>query len=44
MKHNDICMKRALQFQVLIKVEYPTDFTEQMLEYAKTYSFLPSDN
>ncbi len=27
-----------------IKVEYPTDFTEQMLEYAKTYSFLPSDN
>lgn len=27
-----------------IKVDYPTDFTEQMLEYAKTYSFLPSDN
>ena len=27
-----------------IKVEYPTDFTEQMLEYAKTYSFLPNDN
>ncbi|MCB9175176.1 MAG: dihydrofolate reductase [Flavobacteriales bacterium] len=27
-----------------IKVEYPTDFTEQMLEYAKTYSFLPSEN
>jgi dipeptidyl-peptidase-3 len=27
-----------------IKVEYPKDFTEQMLEYAKTYSFLPSEN
>lgn len=27
-----------------IKVEYPKDFTGQMLEYAKTYSFLPSDN
>lgn len=27
-----------------IKVEYPKDFTEQMLDYAKRYSFLPSDN
>lgn len=29
---------------VNIKVEYPTDFTNQMLDYAKQYSFLPSDN
>ena len=27
-----------------IKVEYPKDFTQQMLDYAKKYSFLPSDN
>lgn len=27
-----------------IKVEYPKDFTQQMLDYAKRYSFLPSDN
>lgn len=27
-----------------IKVTYPDDFTEQMLDYAKNYSFLPSDN
>ena len=27
-----------------IKVTYPDDFTEQMLEYAKNYSFLPSEN
>lgn len=27
-----------------IKVEYPDDFTTQMLEYAKNYSFLPDDN
>jgi dipeptidyl-peptidase-3 len=25
-------------------VEYPDDFTEQMLEYAKSYSFLPTVN
>ncbi len=27
-----------------IKVTYPDDFTEQMLDYAKRYSFLPDDN
>ena len=27
-----------------IKVEYPKDFTQQMLDYAKKYSFLPSNN
>jgi dipeptidyl-peptidase-3 len=27
-----------------IKVEYPEDFTAQMLEYGKTYGFLPENN
>jgi len=27
-----------------IKIEYPDDYTEQMLEYAKGYSFLPDYN
>lgn len=27
-----------------IKVEYPDDFTQQMLYYAKNYSFLPNEN
>ena len=27
-----------------IKIEYPDDFTEQMLDYAKRYSFLPDNN
>ena len=27
-----------------VKVEYPEDFTKQMLEYAKEYSFLPTYN
>lgn len=27
-----------------IKVTYPDDFTQQMLDYAKNYSFLPNDN
>ncbi len=27
-----------------VKVEYPDDFTKQMLEYAKEYSFLPTYN
>ncbi|HVO73396.1 MAG TPA: hypothetical protein VMT35_05200 [Ignavibacteriaceae bacterium] len=27
-----------------IKIEYPEDFTEQMLYYAKNYSFLPNRN
>ncbi|MCB0522055.1 MAG: dihydrofolate reductase [Lewinellaceae bacterium] len=27
-----------------IKVEYPDDFTKQMLEYAEQYSFLPVEN
>ena len=27
-----------------IKIEYPTDFLEQMLEYGKNYSFLPVKN
>lgn len=27
-----------------VRVEYPADFTEQMLEYAQSYSFLPTWN
>jgi len=27
-----------------VKVEYPDDFTAQMLEYAREYSFLPAYN
>ncbi|MFQ5602408.1 MAG: dihydrofolate reductase [bacterium] len=27
-----------------VKIEYPDDFTEQMLEYARMYSFLPNYN
>ena len=27
-----------------IKITYPEDFTEQMLEFSKTYSFLPTYN
>jgi len=27
-----------------VKVEYPTDFVKQMMEYAKDYSFLPNVN
>jgi dipeptidyl-peptidase-3 len=27
-----------------VKVEYPDDFTEQMMDYAKNYSFLPTYN
>jgi len=27
-----------------VKVEYPEDFTQQMLEYGKDYSFLPVEN
>ena len=27
-----------------VKVEYPDDFTEQMMDYAKNYSFLPTNN
>jgi len=27
-----------------VKVEYPDDFSEQMLDYAKNYSFLPDEN
>lgn len=27
-----------------VKIEYPTDFATQMLEYAETYSFLPTVN
>lgn len=27
-----------------VKVEYPTDFTGQMMEYGKNYSFLPNKN
>jgi dipeptidyl-peptidase-3 len=29
---------------VNVKIEYPDDFTEQMLEYAGKYSFLPTVN
>ncbi len=27
-----------------VKIEYPSDFTEQMMDYAKNYSFLPTYN
>ena len=27
-----------------VRVEYPTDFMSQMLEYAANYSFLPNEN
>ncbi len=27
-----------------VKIEYPASFSEQMLEYAKKYSFLPNKN
>lgn len=27
-----------------VRIEYPTDFVSQMLEYADTYSFLPTEN
>jgi dipeptidyl-peptidase-3 len=27
-----------------VKIEYPEDFTEQMLEYAEKHSFLPTKN
>ena len=27
-----------------VKIEYPDNFTKQMLEYAKDYSFLPNEN
>jgi dipeptidyl-peptidase-3 len=27
-----------------VKIEYPKDFSEQMLEYGKKYSFLPVIN
>lgn len=27
-----------------VKVEYPEDFTEQMMNYGKTYNFLPAEN
>lgn len=27
-----------------VKVEYPDDFTEQMMDYAKNHSFLPTNN
>jgi dipeptidyl-peptidase-3 len=27
-----------------VKVTYPDDFMEQMLDYAKNYSFLPNNN
>jgi len=27
-----------------VRIEYPTDFSEQMLEYSKNYSFLPIIN
>lgn len=27
-----------------VKVEYPTDFMKQMLEYSKNYSYLPAEN
>lgn len=27
-----------------VKIEYPKNFTEQMMEYGKTYSFLPVNN
>jgi dipeptidyl-peptidase-3 len=27
-----------------VKVEYPTDFKQQMMEYGKNYSYLPTVN
>jgi dipeptidyl-peptidase-3 len=27
-----------------VKVEYPMNFTQQMMEYGKKYSFLPVEN
>ena len=27
-----------------VRIEYPQDFTEQMLEYAERYAFLPAWN
>ena len=27
-----------------VKIEYPNNFTNQMLEYSKNYSFLPTEN
>ncbi|HSP88534.1 MAG TPA: hypothetical protein VLN45_10405 [Ignavibacteriaceae bacterium] len=27
-----------------VKIEYPEDFTQQMMEYAKSHSFLPTNN
>ena len=27
-----------------VKISYPANYTEQMLHYAKNYSFLPSKN
>ncbi len=27
-----------------VKLEYPTDFFEQMMDYGKKYSFLPIKN
>ena len=27
-----------------IKIEYPTDFVKQMMDYSKKYSFLPTYN
>ena len=27
-----------------IKIEYPTDYPAQMMEYSRNYSFLPSRN
>jgi len=27
-----------------VKIEYPDDYTEQMMEYAEKYSFLPTYN
>jgi dipeptidyl-peptidase III len=27
-----------------VKIEYPVDFTEQMMDYAKNHSFLPTNN
>jgi len=35
MKNNEI---------IDIKLEYPTDFTKQMMDYSKNYSFLPDVN
>jgi dipeptidyl-peptidase-3 len=27
-----------------VKIEYPTNFYDQMMEYGKKYSFLPLEN